>query len=250
MCGQSTIRLNQENLANGEIRFFGLDYSLTHFSILCMDSGFNVVDYLIGSTKKKDVQFLKDKGHLITDSEDDSDRATFYRGMSTMEGIWQFMAKFKNTVNVIAIENYAFSANSSRLLQLAEFIGILKSILWSNGYFIRMIDPTSVKMFATGGGIALKKDMVEKAGKCGFEVPKELLKEVKKKKRGLVLDELDGVGTDLADSYFLAKLATTEVLLRFGIMGLQDLRDKERRIFLRVTKCNPVNMLDKEYLCM
>ena len=96
----------------------------------------------------------------------------------------------------------------------------------------------------------MKKDMIEQAS-LKFDIPEGLakIKRSKKKKSGLVIEDLDGPATDLADAYFLARMLYTELEVRTGRILLSQLDEGERRIFLRVTKAYPVNILDRQFIC-
>lgn len=95
---------------------------------------------------------------------------------------------------VVALENYAFSRQPARMMQIAECTGLLKDRLQS------FVTPTSttVKKFATGNGRAEKVDMLEAFERetgtdlfwlFGFRRTKSIKQPL----------------TDIADSYWLAR---------------------------------------------
>jgi hypothetical protein len=52
---------------------------------------------------------------------------------------------------------------------------------------------------------------------------------------------------DLCDAYGLARLLLLELELRSGITKLSDLNEIEIRVFNRITKAFPVNLLDRDF---
>lgn len=71
--------------------------------------------------------------------------------------------------SVIHIEGYAFGARGSRIFQIGEATGMLKTLLIhdsdgkliNNGMNLHAVSPPTVKKFATGKGNANKEKMVE-----------------------------------------------------------------------------------------
>ncbi len=149
----------------------------------------------------------------------------------------------------VAFEGYSYGSKSAGLFELAEVTGCIQNLLYGAGANIRLYDPLSVKMFATGNARCLKRDIVAEASRLcpEFKDFAKFTKDKKKKTSVGPVEELDGPGTDMADAYFLARLLTFELLLRSGQKDLKDLSDQERRVFLRTTKGNPVNILDKPF---
>jgi len=152
----------------------------------------------------------------------------------------------------VAIEDYAIGAafsGSTGLVQIAEMTGTVKHWIYMNGGAIRTYDPSTVKLYATGKGNALKRHVIEAAVSEGFNLPSEMFKEVKKTWQGKPDKELDGPGSDLCDAYTLAKMLWTELQVRVGNIELKDLPEHIReRIFFRVTKANPVNLLARDFI--
>jgi hypothetical protein len=141
-----------------------------------------------------------------------------------------------------SIEGYAIHqgvSSTNRLLQIAELTGSLKELIYHGGGRMRIHDPMSVKMFALHGR-ATKRDMREAAKQDGFELPDALFKETKK--------DLDGPGTDVIDAYWLGKMLVMELQLRKGTLLLSDLLPNQIKVFNRVTKSFPVNVLARPFL--
>lgn len=179
--------------------------------------------------------WLRDYYDLVTE---------FLVGIAAHEG-------YKNIY--IAQEAYAFAAGQRRIkgggmvgggskpYQIGEAGAIFKLACKDLGFKMRLHDPSSVKMFATELGNAPKDD-VRKAvyemiyeGGSGLELER------------YPTDKDGGVQGDVADAYVLAMMARCEVEVRAGRMSLPDLKKGPRRIFLRTTKSNPINLLDRPW---
>jgi len=134
----------------------------------------------------------------------------------------------------IAMEGYALGAETGQLTQIAEVSGVVKSFLYNCGWKIRIHDPQSVKMFATGNGHAQKAEMVAASKLYGLSYPSFL--------EGRTEQE------DIADSFFLMKMMETELKVRKNPKVMESLPEHHRHIFNRVTKGNPVNILVQNFI--
>lgn len=146
-----------------------------------------------------------------------------------------------------SIEGYAIhmgSKSTNRLLQIAELTGVLKDVVYQCGGKMRIHDPMTVKLFACHGK-ATKREMREAAAQDGFEVSDNLFKVKKVKGKG---EDLDGPGTDVVDAYWLGKMVVTEMRLRSGILLMSDLPENQIKVFNRVTKTYPVNILARPFI--
>lgn len=174
--------------------------------------------------------------------------------------VLSFIADFLDDVmpcdgrTFVALEGYAFTLRSTRLLETAEVSGALRGELYSHCIPYRIYDPMSIKLFATGHGSAKKIEMVTTAVQAGFDVPASLLEEGMKFEQPLYINnepaykDVKGPGVDLSDAFHIATMLRTELMLRKGLVVLDRLKDHQRRVFLRTTKGNPVNMLEKPFV--
>jgi len=230
----------------------GLDISLDHAGIVALCDGGGVLDYCALTTVKKDSAADPRRVFLLSKQGKDESKDTFR--LRRMKEISNFVSVFIDSVSdkvdslYFSIEGYSYASYSTSICQIAELTGYLKYMLFDMGGYLRIHDPLSVKLFATGKGNCLKRDVVERAGKY-LKFPESLIKKKQKKIRGKLVEEYDGLCTDLADAYFLARMLWTELQIRSGEIGLEQLSDGERRIFLRVTKGYPVNILDRPFIC-
>lgn len=227
----------------------GLDISLNHFALYVGDLSGDYIDHMYLTDKKK---------YLLTTHRDHQlfykvpkktrELRTAERRKCVSDMAISVLSKYPRTY--VNVEHYAHNARSSSSLEIAELGGIVRNWLYTNGYKIRQTDPMSQQMWACRGGCT-KRDRIEAAtihipdvhvahaicdGKLGSTV---------KKKKGT---DIDGPVTDLVDAYWLYAMLQTELLVRAGMVELKDLTENERKVFLRVTKANPVNLLDREFI--
>ena len=131
----------------------------------------------------------------------------------------------------IGVEDYALHAKGSTH-QIAEAGGILRIELTDhNRVRLRRHDPMSVKLYTTGHGHADKGQV--QAALRGDGHPWDHL--------------APAVVEDLYDALAIARLVRAEVEVRAGRVLMSDLQDHERRVFNRVTKPYPVNILDRPW---
>lgn len=243
----------------------GIDLSLNHFGFVGTDVEWKFPFFAFMTDQAKFMKGNYDWYRFLLDSrdrkkEEDIDAYTARRRNTVIRFMSDTTKLFTNhlrtvgldvehSITYVAFEGYSYGSKSAGLFELAEVTGCIQNGMYEVGGSIRLYDPLSVKMFATGNARCLKKDMVEVAEKL-CPTFKDFSKFVKTKTKKTALgpvEEFDGPGTDLADAYFLARLLTYELDLRSGEKELKDLTDQERRVFLRVTKGNPVNILEKPF---
>jgi Holliday junction resolvasome RuvABC endonuclease subunit len=96
---------------------------------------------------------------------------------------------------VIMIEDYSFGSKG-RVFNLAENCGILKYMLYKNGYRFFTVPPTVVKKFATGKGNATKEKMYETFVRDTFVDLHSIISPTTK---------LGSPTTDIVDAWYLAR---------------------------------------------
>ncbi|KKW46023.1 MAG: hypothetical protein UY96_C0010G0038 [Parcubacteria group bacterium GW2011_GWB1_56_8] len=139
--------------------------------------------------------------------------------------------EYIDTAFYVAMEDFAF-AKGHEAYQIGATAGLFRLEMWrrSNTY-LRLHDPFSVKLFATDEG----------------DADKVLMRTAVMTYWGVDLDRYGGAAEDLYDAYALAQMARIEVQVRQGKIRLEELPEGQRRVFLRVTKANPVNLLDRAW---
>jgi Holliday junction resolvasome RuvABC endonuclease subunit len=137
----------------------------------------------------------------------------------------------------IGIEDYAFAAQGL-VFNIAEFIGGFKSAVYDRGWKIRLYDPCTIKMYATGKGNADKVAIEDAFTKnhTGTFPTIDSLPEYKSPK------------IDIIDAYFIAKILQVELKIRHNVIDIRKLSEMETKIFQRTTKGNPENLLVREFL--
>jgi len=237
------------------MKVFGLDVSLDHGGVVVLDENGKVIDYRYLTSVKKMVDvdpahsiFLSKKG-----KDESKDVFRLRRMKEYAERIWNVQPTTCIHNSYYSIEGYSYASKSTSICQIAELTGYIKRRLFEDGGKIRIHEPKSVKLFATGKGDASKKEVVVHSFD---DFPDALIQRKMIKKKGKTSlppaqwwEEYDGPATDLADAYFLARMLYVELKLRSGEVTLQNLPENERRIFLRVTRAYPVNILDRQFIC-
>jgi len=235
----------------------GCDVSLEHGGFCFLNENGQVDYYKYFSNNKKDVEknassvvFLGLKRELGEELERyNIRRACRYRELFSdhIIEVVQRLCPF-----YVVFEGYAYGAITNSLCQIAELTGALKTSIYRAGGIMRIHDPISVKFFATGKGNATKKEMVDQALKekfLGEELVKQIpVKYVKRKRNKVMIDDCEGLLTDVVDAYFLARLLWTELQLREGKISLQDLSLHQIQVFNRTTKMYPVNILARPFI--
>lgn len=239
-----------------EGKIIGIDLSLNHFGACALDPNGEVYEFWYTYPTAK---YVKDFSDPFTIS------AAHVPGRisrkNDKEDVWDFnVRRWKQqlkallTKNIdgsyVAIEDYTYDTqDSNRIIQIAELTGMVTLELLKRDCHIRKIEPKSVKMFGAQNGSALKIEMLRAAeSMMGEEFPKELYRETKTTFRKKKVDDLDGPATDLADSYHLAKALWLERQVKTGKLLMEDIDPYIReKLFYRVTKANPVNIMDQGY---
>lgn len=184
------------------MRIVGIDYAMGTAAICIMDTedpNFLEWQYFTG-TKKYQGQFLNGHALGVPSPKNESDITRFRLNASMTLGFIE--GHLNNSGIDIAIEGYAFSAKGQRAIQIGENGAILKTRLEENDYPYEVVNPSSLKLFATGIGNAKKIQMFS-----AFTALEDydLLGEYK-------LSKPDKPVEDLVDAYFLAKYKKEKIL--------------------------------------
>jgi len=243
--------------------FIGLDLSLNHWAMVVQLPGWEIGDeesilgYFVTNVKKFTTTNSTATAHYLTKKAKGMDKDN-YQIRRIQESLDHLLAsldditvKNKQALTLyVAMEGYSYQSVSSSSAQSAELAGHVKMNLFSRWNaslptYLRIHDPRSVKMFGTGNGNATKRMMYKEFSVSAPPVVQSLVPPalfVEKKK------DIDGPGTDLVDAYYLSQMCKVEHFVRQGVYTLEKLPEAQRRIFLRVTKTNPVNLLARQYI--
>lgn len=141
-----------------------------------------------------------------------------------------------------AIEGPAYGA-TGRLFEIAQATCSVKYPLYSLGVALRVYDPLSIKIFATGDGGANKIEMFQRFLEVkGEETFREMGLPVVNKEKGV------SPTSDIIDAFWIAHLLLTELKLRRGLIELKGMPEKMIKVFNRVTKAYPENILSTNFL--
>jgi Holliday junction resolvasome RuvABC endonuclease subunit len=142
----------------------------------------------------------------------------------------------KRRPDYVGVEDYAVGAEQGAHY-IGELGGIARHILWAAGIPFRLHDPSSVKMFGAHDGTAPKEEMeLHVIERWGADFGRyNSGKDTKSSE-------------DLADAFVIAMMVWTEYRIKKGFVELSTLHEKEIRVFHRVTKAQPVCLLEREWI--
>lgn len=137
--------------------FIGIDYSLTCPCVaVSRNKNFSDSFFHFRSDQKK---VLGQTDNILGDEHEeymcDQER---YENLASW--VVSIVAPFKNEEHYILIEDYSFGSKG-RVFNLAENCGLMKYLLYKNGYKFFTVPPTVVKKYATGKGNADKQKMYD-----------------------------------------------------------------------------------------
>lgn len=179
----------------------GIDYSLCGPSI-CVFNGEkfsfkNCTFYFLTDTKKLATYF---GSNIFGENFDD-----FNHEIERYESIADWALDVVTGCTSVAIEGYAYAANSNRVFQIAENTGLMKYKLFQAGIPVTIVPPSEVKKSATGKGNADKASMYSY-----FEA--ETKEDLKKLLYGITAPkEITSPISDIVDSYFICKLLFNKI---------------------------------------
>lgn len=245
------------------IKIIGLDFSLNHFGIVCLNS--EEIDgwgYL--TTRRKffnDIElpkyarkyFLESKNKKIEDTNNFISRRR-EQVLSCLNDFFNYFGLLRNTENLdvyVCMEDYAYNTLSRSTHQTAELSGIIRHYFWMKNFKLRLIGPTTLKLWAIGGR-ATKRTMVACAftditmpslcTKFPITLNSKLFEDIKK------TGDIDGPITDIADAFILASLLKQELRLRSGDLTLAQISNNQKKVFSRISKSQPINLLDLNFI--
>lgn len=218
----------------------GLDISLNHGAIVQLKNGKldNLFFYTdrAGSAKKS-----KGHGFRIDLPTTKKQPDKHIRSIIRLNWInnWISLIVKENPPYLAGLEDYAVGADQGAHY-IGEVGGCARLALFNNRVRFRLHDPMSVKMFITHDGTA-KKDLVERCVKRRWDVDFSHY-------NGTTKSSNRQTSEDLSDAFGVAMMVWMEYLLRKGLVPLSHFHEKEIRVFNRITKAFPVNILGREWI--
>lgn len=143
----------------------------------------------------------------------------------------------------VAIEDYGF-ATKGPTFSTGEVGGALRLAALRSGARLRLVDPPSVKLFATGRGDATGREVADAVGAPAARVIFASANPPAKagRKPNTLPEE------DLAAAWVVARMAWMEVELRAGRPLPAQLSEAQLRYYNRVTAGHAVNVLGRDWL--
>jgi Holliday junction resolvasome RuvABC endonuclease subunit len=216
----------------------GWDVSLNHAAMVELTDG-KLTDFRYVTDKAGDAAASKKRGARINvDRMRNAHGKDRHRWMMArlLEMTNHLRAWASSMPEFVGVEDYAIGAEQGAHY-LGEIGGQARKVLWELGIPFRLHDPTSVKMFVTHDGTAPKEEIqLSVLERWGVDFSQ--------------FNKVKGEQTseDLADAFGIAMMVWMEVQLRRGIIRLSDFHEKEIRVFNRVTKTNPVSLLERDWV--
>lgn len=229
------------------VKVLGMDISLNHGGVVELTDGeisnFWYYTSLAGSANRSrrgwriDPSVYKPKDKLVVS----------VRRLAWLEVFLRRMLA-PGDVEYVGLEDYAYSADRGAH-QLGEAGGMARLICYKAGLKLRLHDPISTKMFVAHDGTC-QKDAVQRAVERRWGIDFSPVDQPMPKPTEKRPDPTQNKQTseDLADAFAIAQLVWTEVQLRSGAIVMSQLHEKEVRVFNRVTKTYPINLLNREWI--
>lgn len=214
-----------------QFTIMGLDLSLNHAGMCILDQDAKMVRFDYVTDRKKALS--SGRGSLLPKFTSD-DRAQNNLDRLREWRSWFKEAMHKNKPAYVTIEDYAFAAKSNSTYQIGELGGLARMIAADCGAKLRFHEPQAVKMFATCNGAATSAEVhVGAKARWGVDFSP--------------VSDQQAI-EDMGVAYTLARLVWTEVLVRETCAIPPELEEKQRQVFNRVTKANPVNLLGRDFV--
>ena len=178
----------------------------------------------------------------------DEDKYDFFnRTIMMMEHICQFI----NDCEYAAFEDYSLFG-SGLTFQLAEFCSQIKFEAIRNGTKVRLIEPLTLKMFATNSGKAHKPEMFDAFVNEATSLDLSYLPQIQVHKKGKNAGNrnVNGISplSDIIDAFWLCELLKEELQIRKGTKQLSDLVPHHTHILSRKTKANKIPIYQKDFI--
>ncbi|MDD5651324.1 MAG: hypothetical protein PHF86_13075 [Candidatus Nanoarchaeia archaeon] len=231
-----------------KLAVIGIDASLNHTGVVMIDQDKgNIIDLSYIAEKKSDLRpkfncayFSKPNGKTKSNN---SENWSMLRYRLNKQWFSKTLKKLrcKGKITHAIIEGYAYNAASRPIFETGGWGELIRYILLVNHIPYRVVDPMSLRSFS---GAYLEKGREDKK----YVMYKTALQEQPIIKQFPVnINEMVGPGSDIADAYLAARMLLCELKLRKGLIMLSQIPEHERRVYIRVTKSNPVNILDQDF---
>ena len=222
------------------VKVIGMDLALNHAGFVQLVDG-ELDNFWYVTDRAASAAISKEHGiRLKLLKSKDKQMRSIHR-LAFLEKVLDQRILVPNQPDLVGIEDYAIRVEQGAHY-LGEIGGIARILCWFRGVKFRLHDPMSVKMFAAHMGNCAKDEVrrcvMERwnADFSGYDA-------------GTTNGQPDRrTSEDLCDAFAVAKLVWTEHQLRVGEIEMSDLHEKEIRVFNRVTKTYPTNLLSREWI--
>lgn len=226
------------------VHILGIDLSLNHSGFVLIDAGtLKPVRAAFVTTKVKAVKSAKGRGdslfgyfipknfnHSDANGRDYGRLCWWFHFFESMrkDPLWR--------CSYVGIEDYVYHGKSGSFYQIGELGSVAR--LAFRRCRLRYHEPMTIKIFATGKGNAKPID-TENAVRKRWRVDYRKFNGTRSGQRP---------SEDIATAYAVARIVGVERKLRQGKLTMGDLQEREIRVFNRVTKSNPVNILARDWI--
>lgn len=229
------------------IKILGLDISLNHGGIVELVDG-ELTDFLYYTNKAGSAKQSKRGTRIEPKIFKMKDKQ--FIGVARLNWIEEYLVEILNSKkpDYVGLEDYAIRAEQGAHY-LGEVGGLTRLLCWKLGTKLRLHDPTSVKMYAAHDGTC-QKDAVQRAVEKRWSVNFSSVDQPSPKPTEKKPNPRQNKQTseDLADAFAIAQLVRVELQLRQGTLLMSQLHEKEVRVFNRITKTYPINLLNREWI--
>ena len=202
--------------------YIGLDLSLTGTGAVQIDAHGQVMSVLAWSTSEREVaQSKKAKRdyslelHRTPEVEQGDAHASWLRTVDVADTLRRWLDQNAGVGTHVAIEDHAYGVKTNAVYRLGHLHGLVRYNANALGLPFLLVEPTTVKFFATGKGRAEKDEMVAATVDKGFDL----------------WDFGASTRHNVADAFWLAYVMRTWHQLRENRLELTDLPTHQSRVF-------------------
>ena len=202
--------------------YIGLDLSLTGTGAVQIDDHGQVLSVLAWSTSEREVaQAAKAKRdyslelHLSPEVKQGDAHASWLRTVDVTDTLRRWLDRRVQGTTQVAIEDHAYGVKTNAVYRLGHLHGLVRYNVNDLGLPFLLVEPTTVKFFATNKGRAEKAEMIAATVDKGFDL----------------WDFGASTRHNVADAFWLAYVMRTWDALREKRIELSDLPSHQAKVF-------------------
>jgi Holliday junction resolvasome RuvABC endonuclease subunit len=202
--------------------YLGLDLSLTGTGAVMLREDGTVSSVLAWTTSMQEIarapRTKRDYAlqlMLSPEVKQGDAHASWDRTVDVADALSGWLDQNAQAATKVAIEDHAYGVKTNAVYRLGHLHGLVRYAVNAATLPFLLVEPTTVKFFATGKGRAEKVEMVEATNAAGFDL------------------STFGASTkhNVADAYWLAQVVRTWHALREKRIDLKDLPAHQARVF-------------------